>query len=123
MLPTTSGDPEGFRSRPIAFWKALEPLSKAYISTSTLHCDLRISNGHTACGCEQGYRRRRGIDGAAEIDVAEAGAYGHSAPDSLATYPQSCIGQIKRFEEPASLLPPSTRLPESAKSSSCDWTF
>ena len=42
MLPTTSSDPEGFRSRPIAFWKALEPLSKAYISTSTLHCDLRI---------------------------------------------------------------------------------
>ena len=35
MLPTTSSDPEGFRSRPIAFWKALEPLSKAYISTST----------------------------------------------------------------------------------------
>ena len=123
MLPTTSSDPEGFRSRPIAFWKALEPLSKAYISTSTLHCDLRISNGHTACGCERGYRRRRGIDGAAETDVAEAGAYGHSAPDSLATYPQSCIGQIKRFEEPASLLPPSTRLPESAKSSSCDRTF
>ena len=123
MLPTTSGDPEGFRSRPIAFWKAREPLSKAYISTSTLHCDLRISNGHTACGCERGYRRRRGIDGAAETDVAEAGAYGHSAPDSLATYPQSCIGQIKRFEEPASLLPPSTRLPESAKSSSCDRTF
>ena len=84
MLPTTSSDPEGFRSRPIAFWKALEPLSKAYISTSTLHCDLRISNGHTACGCERGYRRRRGIDGAAETDVAEAGAYGHSAPDSLA---------------------------------------
>ena len=123
MLPTTSSDPEGFRSRPIAFWKALEPLSKAYISTSTLHCDLRISNGHTACGCERGYRRRRGIDGAAETDVAEAGAYGHSAPDSLATYPQSCIGQIKRFEEPASLLPPSTRLPESAKSSSCDRPF
>ena len=46
MLPTTSSDPEGFRSRPIAFWKALEPLSKAYISTATLHCDLRISNGH-----------------------------------------------------------------------------
>ena len=42
MLPTTSSDPEGFRSRPIAFWKALEPLSKAYISTSTLHRDLRI---------------------------------------------------------------------------------
>ena len=84
MLPTTSSDPEGFRSRPIAFWKALEPLSKAYISTSTLHCDLRISNGHTACGCERGYRRRRGIDGAAETDVAEAGTYGHSAPDSLA---------------------------------------
>ena len=62
MLPTTSSDPEGFRSRPIAFWKALEPLSKAYISTSTLHRDLRISNGHTACGCEQGYRRRRGLD-------------------------------------------------------------
>ena len=40
--PTTSSDPEGFRSRPIAFWKALEPLSKAYISTSTLHRDLRI---------------------------------------------------------------------------------
>ena len=84
MLPTTSSDPEGFRRRPIAFWKALEPLSKAYISTSTLHCDLRISNGHTACGCEQGYRRRRGIDGAAETDVAEAGAYGHPAPGSLA---------------------------------------
>ena len=83
MLPTTSSDPEGFRSRPIAFWKALEPLSKAYISTSTLHCDLRISNGHTACGCERGYRRRRGIDGAAETDVAEAGAYGHLAPNSL----------------------------------------
>ena len=93
MLPTTSSDPEGFRSRPIAFWKALEPLSKAYISTSTLHCDLRISNGHTACGCERGYRRRRGIDGAAETDVAEAGAYGHSAPDSLA--PTRKVASVK----------------------------
>ena len=83
MLPTTSSDPEGFRSRPIAFWKALEPLSKAYISTSTLHRDLRIQNGHTACGCERGYRRRRESDGAAETDVAEAGAYGHLAPNSL----------------------------------------
>ena len=49
MLPTTSSDPEGFRSRPIAFWKAREPLSKAYISTSTLYCDLRMLNGHTEC--------------------------------------------------------------------------
>ena len=47
--PTTSSDPEGFRSRPIAFWKAREPLSKAYISTSTLYCDLRMLNGHTEC--------------------------------------------------------------------------
>ena len=29
MLPTTSSDPEGFRSRPIAFWKPLASLSKA----------------------------------------------------------------------------------------------
>ena len=38
-------------------------------------------------------RRRRGIDGAAETDVAEAGAYGHSAPDSLA--PTRKVASVK----------------------------
>ena len=48
------------------FRKALGPLLKARISTSACThapcCHLRILNGHTACGCEQGDRRRRGLD-------------------------------------------------------------